>query len=156
MTSSGDESDARPLGEGESTALHGWGMDVPGDDGAESCTLRGRVTPSSAGRFAEDHGSWRVTSALEISRVGGIGGNGLRERADGEGAAAIGGGRYPTFSSIGCTCAIRTAQEVWRRSTLQHYAWAGETGRKRRMMSAVRGSPGHGDGIIRSGYDVKP
>lgn len=127
MTSSGDESDARPLGDGESTAIRGWGMEVPGDDGVDNCTLRGRVTPSSAGPFAEDHGSWRLTSELEGPRVGGIGesGRSLSERVDGEEAAVTGGGRYSTFPRRRCTCASRTAVVVWRRWTLQHHAWAG-------------------------------
>ena len=73
-------------------------MDAPGDDGRENCTLRGRVTPSSVGLFAEDQGSWRVTSELEDLRVGGMGesGSGFRARAEREGAAAMVDG-YPTW-----------------------------------------------------------
>lgn len=152
MTSSGDESDARPCGDGESPALHARGMDdAPGDnDRAGNRTPRGRVTPSSAaGLFVAEKGSWRMTSWLEDSRVGGMEETEIsfRKRADGEGASAMEQATRRS-SRVACKWAIRTAEVVWRRSTLQHHA-CGRGSVKYVLRRDGRGVPGHcGDDIM--------
>ena len=81
VTSSGDESDARPCGDGESAARDSAGIEVPGEAGAEKATVPARVARS----LPAEKGSWRVASELADSRVGGMCTSGRiwRTRADG-------------------------------------------------------------------------